>query len=76
MAEKRKNEDEVPGGSLSSREQSRVDESRTVESHLTFSNDDAVRDRRFAELYSKPPDFKELAQLDPDFADLYASLSS
>ncbi|KAH6989294.1 hypothetical protein BKA56DRAFT_668449 [Ilyonectria sp. MPI-CAGE-AT-0026] len=71
MAEKRKNEDEIPGGSLSSREQARVDESRTVESHLTFSNDDAVRDRRFAELYSKPPDFKELAQLDPDFADLW-----
>lgn len=71
MAEKRKNEDEVPGGSLASHGQSGVDKSRTVESHLTFSNDDAVRDRRFAELYSKPPDFKELAQLDPDFANVW-----
>lgn len=76
MAEKRQNEDEVPGGSLASHEQSGVDKSRTVESNLTFSNDNAVRDRRFAELYSKPPDFRELAQLDPDFADVYASLSS
>lgn len=33
------------------------------------------RDRRFKELYSKPPDFKELARCDPDFAAVYVHLA-
>lgn len=29
--------------------------------------DDTTRDRRFAELYAQPPDFKELSKRDPEF---------
>lgn len=33
-------------------------------------------DRRFRDLYSKPPDFKELSRLDPEFAAVLVSLST
>ena len=31
------------------------------------------RDAHFCQLYSKPPDFKHLAELDPDFAAVYVN---
>ncbi|KAF7546000.1 hypothetical protein G7Z17_g8742 [Cylindrodendrum hubeiense] len=71
MGEKRKIEDEVPSGSVGSHGLPSNENSKATELDLTFSEDEVARDHRFAELYSKPPDFKELAQLDPDFAEVW-----
>ena len=42
---------------------------RDVDAHFHETNLEAS-DRRFRELYQKPADFRELAQLDPDFASM------
>lgn len=31
-------------------------------------HDEALRERRFRALYAQPPDFRDLARRDPDFA--------
>ncbi|KPM37623.1 hypothetical protein AK830_g8937 [Neonectria ditissima] len=65
MGEKRKIESEVAD------EHSDAKNPVPNEMNLNSSEDDTFRDRRFAELYTKPPNFNELALLDPDFADLW-----
>lgn len=46
-----------------------------LEGHVEYTTEQVApdgppitRDRRFAELYAQPPDFKELARRDADFA--------
>ncbi|KAI5457102.1 hypothetical protein BGZ63DRAFT_83174 [Mariannaea sp. PMI_226] len=49
----------------------RVDSADESATGQEFLEADAARDRKFAELYTQPPDFKELAKRDPDFAKLW-----
>ncbi|KAM4062041.1 U6 small nuclear RNA (adenine-(43)-N(6))-methyltransferase [Hirsutella rhossiliensis] len=58
MASKRKASDPPPRNSSSAVAVAVADSSELSE----------TRDRRFRELYSKPPDFKQLARCDPEFA--------
>lgn len=69
MGEKRKAENLPLSGRTKSAKDSPI-QMDTSETRLEIPKDQMARDRHFSQLYSKKPDFKELAQFDPDFAEL------
>ncbi|KAK7415155.1 hypothetical protein QQX98_006099 [Neonectria punicea] len=71
MGEKRKTERQVADGSSAPYKQPDTEKQMANEANLNFSEDDAARDRRFAGLYAEPPNFNELALLDPDFDEVW-----
>ncbi|KAK7421886.1 hypothetical protein QQZ08_009764 [Neonectria magnoliae] len=71
MGEKRKTQRLVADESQTSFKNPNAEVSMATEVNLNFSEDHAARDRRFARLYAEPPNFNELALLDPDFDEVW-----
>lgn len=72
MGEKRKATEEAPGQPMAKGLDSVTSQEATLQKPLEGPPEDSVsRDRHFAELYTKTPDFKQLALQDKGFALLY-----
>ncbi|KAM5354242.1 hypothetical protein ACJ41O_000892 [Fusarium nematophilum] len=71
MGEKRKATEDPPGHPETTDTEKQVSKDTLEKIMAAPPEDDAARDGRFANLYAKAPDFKQLALQDPDFARLW-----